>query len=228
MNNYPLSPLDGRYANKVQNLQKIFSEFGLMKYRLQVEVEWLILLSKEKLAPNLTTETKDLLRKLYQEFSQENFLRIKEIESKTNHDVKAVEIFLGEFVETKFHAWIHFGCTSEDINSTSYALMLKAGQEILLKTWADVEQNLLEKTKQWKAVPMLSRTHGQPATPTTIGKELAVFAQRLQQVTSRLEQINFPGKFSGATGNFAAHQIAFPQTNWVKFSGILVKDVLKI
>jgi adenylosuccinate lyase len=223
---YPLSPLDGRYAEKVKAVAHIFSEFGLARARTKVEISWLMFLSAEGIAPKISRETAADLMDLFKSFSDEDFARIKEIEKKTNHDVKAVEIFLQEFVPEELWPWIHFGCTSEDINSTSYALMLQQGTEELKKFILEITADLRKKSQDWKNVPMLSRTHGQTATPTTLGKEFCTFLVRTEKVLKKLEGIEFPAKFSGATGNFAAHKVAITDKNWPELSRKFVEERL--
>jgi adenylosuccinate lyase len=212
-----LSPLDGRYRSRVQELLPIFSEFGLARYRTQVEVEWLIFLSEKNLAPSLSAQQIEVLRDTYKAFGEADFAAIKKIEKTTNHDVKAVEIFLQSKCEKRFHPFIHFGCTSEDINSTSYGLMMKNGYAVVTEMLETVVQDLRIKSTDWKAVPMLSRTHGQTATPTTLGKEFLVFARRLDSllIWPDTQAILFSAKFSGATGNWAAHVAAYPDQDWL-------------
>lgn len=225
---YPLSPLDGRYAEKVKAVPHIFSEFGLARARTKVEISWLMFLSVEGLAPKISRETAADLMDLFKSFSDEDFAKIKEIEKKTNHDVKAVEIYLQEFVPEDLWSWIHFGCTSEDINSTSYALMLQQGTAELKKFILEITADLRQKSQNWKNIPMLARTHGQTATPTTLGKEFCVFLARTESVLKVIEQTPFLAKFSGATGNFAAHKAAFPDKNWTELSRKFVEDRLGI
>ena len=225
---YPLSPLDGRYSEKVKEITPIFSEFGLAKARTKVEISWLMFLSAEEIAPEISRETQIDLLDLFKNFSDEDFARIKEIERKTNHDVKSVEIFLQEFVPEELWSWIHFGCTSEDINSTSYALILQQGIEELKKFILEITADLRKKSQDWKDVPMLSRTHGQTATPTTLGKEFCIFLNRTNNTIQSLEDIPFPAKFSGATGNFAAHKVAFPEKDWINLSKKFVEERLGV
>lgn len=223
-----LSPLDDRYASKVSPLDPILSESGLIKYRIQVEVEWLIFLSEKGFCPELDTTQKDTLRRLYTDFSDAYFYAVKDIEKTTNHDVKAVEIFLRNHIPEKFWSWIHFGCTSEDINNTSYAIMLRSATEMILNTFNELLDDLGEKALKWKGTPMLSRTHGQTATPTTVGKEMAVFLFRLNRIVLTISSVPFPGKFSGATGNFAAHIAAFPDQDWTELSQEFVENRLEL
>ncbi len=213
---HPITALDGRYQSKVAELSEITSEFGLMKYRVQVEVAWLNFLKQEGIVPT-DIAVPDLLQ-LVTDFSGEHFEAIKELEATTNHDVKAVEYFIQQHCDEAVWPWIHFACTSEDINNLSYALMLKEARVVVSKSTASILEDLQAKAIEHKATPMLSRTHGQPATPTTIGKELAVFHYRLKQAEETLSAVPVIGKLNGATGNFAAHSVAFPGTDWIDLS----------
>ncbi len=213
-----LSPLDGRYAAKVSAISPIFSEFGLMRYRTIVESRWLQFLSKKGIAPALSAETIEKLTKLEAHFSEEHYLQIKEIEAKTNHDVKAVEYFLQSIVSAEHHSWIHFACTSEDINNTAYGLMLKDGRAHILGEMKRLIEDLSTKAKDWKAEPLLSLTHGQSATPTTLGKEVAVFVHRLKSTHRFIEQVPVTAKINGATGTFSAHVVAVPNADWAALS----------
>jgi adenylosuccinate lyase len=213
-----LSPLDGRYVKKVKELAPIFSEFGLVKYRVIVEILWLEFCTEKNLFEALPSEVKTNIENLKQNFGEKEFQKIKEIERVTNHDVKAVEYFLREIVPEKWWAAIHFACTSEDINSTAYAMMIRDGRMVLGKTLQELCLDLKEKSESWESVAMLGRTHGQPATPTTIGKEFAVFLRRTDQISKQMKGLKNFAKFSGATGNFAAHLIAFPKEKWQDLS----------
>jgi len=213
-----LSPLDGRYAKKVEALAPIFSEFGLVRYRVIIEILWLEFCTEKKLFSEFPAETKKNLENLKQNFGEKDFQKIKDIEKTTNHDVKAVEYFLREIVPEKWWAAIHFACTSEDINSTAYAMMIRDGRVVIGETLTDLLSDLKKKAKEWAAVPMLGRTHGQAATPTTVGKEFAVFHHRADQIFKSLKPLQNFAKFSGATGNFAAHVVAFPKENWIALS----------
>ena len=214
---FELSPLDGRYASKVAELGPIFSEFGLMRYRTIVEIEWLLFLSEKEIAPKMPEELKTALGLVAENFSPEEYDKIKAIEATTNHDVKAVELFVRELVPEKFWPWIHFACTSEDINNLSYAVMLAHGREAVLTVMDEVLDNLKDKSKTWKAIPMLCRTHGQTATPSTMGKEFAVFASRMLEIMVSIEEVEIKGKINGATGTYSAHVVAFPDVK-VKLS----------
>lgn len=229
-----LSPIDGRYSDKIQELRPIFSEYGLLKYRVQVEIRWLQKLSaceaiKEVLA--FDEQTNHLLNSIIANFSEEDAQRIKDIEKTTNHDVKAVEYFLKEKVSSheELHAineFIHFACTSEDINNLSYALMLKEAKEsVLIPYWKKIIETISAQAKTYRDLPLLSRTHGQPATPSTIGKEFANVAYRLQRQLKQLQTVEILGKINGATGNYNAHIVAYPQVDWHQFSEEFVNSL---
>lgn len=221
-----LSPLDDRYRSKVENLLPIFSEFGLAKYRTIVEIKWLLFISEKGISPKLDPASVKKLTALDKSFTVDDFAKIKEIEAVTNHDVKAVEIFLQSYLPENHWSWIHFGCTSEDINNTSYGLMLKDGMREIQKSCGAIQQKLKEQALEWKGVAMLSRTHGQTATPTTLGKEIAIFYARLNSLLKNLENTDFTAKFSGATGNYAAHIAAFPDLDWPKLSKEFIEKSL--
>lgn len=218
-----LSPADGRYSSKVNNLRDIFSEYGLIRYRVLVEVRWLQCLADEpsvaELAP-LSSVMKDVLNHIVDDFSQDDAERVKNIEATTNHDVKAVEYFirerLGDGPETEaLKDFLHFACTSEDINNLSYALMLRSARsEILLPQMRELRSKLAMMARDNADLPMLSRTHGQTATPTTLGKELANVIARLDRAQQRLTEVEILGKFNGAVGNYNAHVIAYPNIDW--------------
>ncbi|WP_308566608.1 adenylosuccinate lyase [uncultured Haemophilus sp.] len=222
-----LSPIDGRYQDKATALRGIFSEFGLLKFRVTVEVRWL-----QKLAAtaeiqevsSLSKEANDYLNKIVEEFSLQDAERIKEIERTTNHDVKAVEYFLKEKSEAlpelaKVSEFIHFACTSEDINNLSHALMLKtAREEVILPEWQKLIDEITRLANEYKTIPLLSRTHGQPASPSTVGKEMANVVYRLKRQFKQLQQNEILGKINGAVGNYNAHLSAYPNINWHKFS----------
>lgn len=229
MSVFPLSPLDGRYASKVSELGRIFSEFGLMKYRTQVEIEWLIFLSEQNIAPEIDEGLKIALRTVVEEFSEEEFQKIKDIEATTNHDVKAVEYLVRELVSEDLWPWIHFACTSEDINNTSYALMLKHGTAVVLDYLENsIVDDIKIKSQDWKAIPMLCRTHGQTATPSTMGREMGVFYYRLSGVLDAVTVVGFMGKMNGATGNYAAHYEAFPELDWIELSREFIEERLEL
>jgi adenylosuccinate lyase len=228
-----ISPIDGRYQSKTKELQPYFSEFGLIKYRVQVEVEYLIALAEWKIEPlkDFPLEKSNELRKIYIEFSEKDALWIKETEKVTNHDVKAVEYFLKEKLQElkleKYLEFVHFGLTSQDINNTAIPLSLKEGlQAVYLPALTELIQKLEQLQVEWKDIPMLARTHGQPASPTRLGKEIQVFTERLKKQLDSLNQIPFSAKFGGATGNFNAHHVAFPHSNWVDFANHFVNEKL--
>ncbi|HQX42605.1 MAG TPA: adenylosuccinate lyase [Niabella sp.] len=225
-----ISPIDGRYSKQVQTLQDYFSEYALIKYRVVIEIEYLFLLADKKFL-KLSAATKKHLSTLKENFSVEQAEMIKEIEKTTNHDVKAVEYFLkSEMDKTDSKdakEWIHFGLTSQDINNTAIPLLWKHSLEYeLLPAYLNLENRLLELAQQWQDISMLAKTHGQPASPTKLGKELMVFVERIDNQIQLLSYIPFAAKFGGATGNFNAHHVAYPKTDWVKFGNQFVEDVL--
>ncbi|RXK34420.1 adenylosuccinate lyase [Arsenophonus endosymbiont of Bemisia tabaci Asia II 3] len=222
-----VSPIDGRYSDKVSPLRPIFSEFGLLKYRIQVEVRWLQKLAAcadIKEVPAFSAEATVYLEQIVANFNENDAIQIKQTEQTTNHDVKAVEYFLKEKMAAmpeieKVAEFIHFACTSEDINNLSHALMLKiARDQVVLPLWRKIINSLKEMARLYRALPLLSRTHGQPATPTTIGKEFANVAYRMERQYQQLEQIEILGKINGAVGNYNAHLSAYPDINWHLFS----------
>lgn len=228
-----ISPVDGRYRSKTKELALYFSEWALIRYRLQVEVEYFIALCELPL-PQLSAFPKkkfSALRSVYLSFEPDNALRIKEIESITNHDVKAVEYYLKEHFEklglSSFKEFIHFGLTSQDINNTATPLSLKEGiEQAYLPLLDKLITSLSQSGKTWYDIPMLARTHGQPASPTRLGKEIGVFADRLKKQVAILKALPYPAKFGGATGNFNAHFVAYPEIDWVAFANKLVNDSL--
>ncbi|MEQ8313875.1 MAG: adenylosuccinate lyase [Gammaproteobacteria bacterium] len=218
-----LSPMDGRYRSKCANLAPYFSEFGLMRYRVKVEINWLVQLANSEDVPeldHLSQDQQDRLHALHEDFSLEDAQRIKDIEKKTNHDVKAVEYFIKEKLEDeeelRVHLeFVHFACTSEDINNLAYALMLAdARTEVLLPALAGIVDAITDMAKTHAGQPMLSRTHGQPASPTTVGKELANVAYRLRRQQQQLAACPILGKINGAVGNYNAHLAAYPDVDW--------------
>ncbi len=228
-----ISPVDGRYRRAVAQLANYFSEGALINYRVRIEVEYFIALCRLPLKPLKPVSKKGLesLRQLYKGFSLDDAIRVKEIEKVTNHDVKAVEYFLKDKFDElglgAFKEFIHFGLTSQDINNTALPLSLKeAYLEVLKPALAEVSDSLVHKARQWKDIPMLARTHGQPASPTTMGKEIYVFVDRLRVQTDLLNTIPFSAKFGGATGNFNAHQVAYPDVDWIAFADTLVNKTL--
>ena len=228
-----ISPVDGRYRNKAESLAAYFSEYALIKYRVQVEIEYFITLSEflPQLRALTTGENKEALRKIYREFSVEDATRIKEIESVTNHDVKAVEYFIKEKFDLlslqEYKEFIHFGLTSQDINNTSVPLSIKdALNEVYFPGLQEVIDMLKKYAEDWADVPMLAKTHGQPASPTRLGKEVMVFVYRLEQQVKLLKATPVSAKFGGATGNFNAHHVAFPEYDWKAFGNKFVNEVL--
>ena len=230
-----VSPIDGRYHSKTESLGEYFSEYALIRYRVKVEVEYFIALCELPL-PQLAGVDKGLfgaLRDIYALFSVEDASRIKEIESVTNHDVKAVEYFLKERFDVlgleKYKEFIHFGLTSQDINNTSVPMSVKdATTEVLLPMLRELIDKLNAFAEEWYDVPMLAKTHGQPASPTRLGKEIKVFAYRLETQLRQLEAVPVSGKFGGATGNFNAHLIAFPNYAWRAFAKNFLENSLGI
>ncbi len=228
-----ISPIDGRYHNKTTELQQYFSEFALIRYRVLVEVEYLIALVNSGIEPlhDFPKEIVEDLRKIYIDFTEKDAQWIKDTERVTNHDVKAVEYFLKEkMIELnldKYLEFVHFGLTSQDINNTAIPLSLKDG---LNKAYYPLLEKVIHKLddleKQWKDVPMLAKTHGQPASPTKLGKEIRVFSERLNNQLELIKQIPFAAKFGGATGNFNAHHVAFPKNDWVSFANNFVNNEL--
>ncbi|PKE30334.1 adenylosuccinate lyase [Rahnella sp. AA] len=222
-----VSPVDGRYGDKVSALRTIFSEFGLLKFRVQVEVRWLQKLAacaEIKEVPAFDADANAFLDQLVANFDVNDAQRIKDIEKTTNHDVKAVEYFLKEKVAgiPALHAvseFIHFACTSEDINNLSHALMLQtARQDVVLPYWKQIVDAIKDLAHKHRDIPLLSRTHGQPATPSTIGKELANVAYRMDRQFRQLQNVEILGKINGAVGNYNAHIVAYPEVDWHKFS----------
>ena len=217
-----ISPVDGRYGNKTDDLRPIFSEYGLIRYRVEVEIRWL-----QKLAAHpdvveisaLSSDSEALLNSIVSEFSEADAQSVKDIERTTNHDVKAVEYFIKEKFKgnaelESVSEFVHFACTSEDINNLSHALMLKNGRELALKQMTSLTSAIADLAIEYAAVPMLSRTHGQTASPTTVGKEMANVADRLQRQLQQLQAIPLLGKINGAVGNYNAHLSAYPQIDW--------------
>ena len=229
-----ISPIDGRYRNKTAALAPYFSEYALMKYRTRVEIEHFIPLCEIPL-PQLADFDKSrfaALRAIYEQFSETDAARVKEIESVTNHDVKAIEYFIKEKIDAiggldAYKEFIHFGLTSQDINNTSIPMMLKESlHEVYLPLLDQLIAQLLDYAEQWKDIPMLAKTHGQPASPTRLGKEVMVFAYRLQEQTKQLRACPISAKFGGATGNMNAHHVAYPAYDWRAFANQFVSEKL--
>lgn len=229
-----ISPIDGRYHGKTVELNDFFSEFALIRYRVMVEVEYFISLCELPL-PQLEKFNGDYddLRAIYEEFQEEDAEEIKEIEKETNHDVKAVEYFLkrrfDELQLTEFKEFLHFGLTSQDINNTAVPLSMMEAHKLVMKpALEDLIEKLEGMAKEWKDIPMLARTHGQPASPTHLGKEIYVFVERLNDQMKMLNSIPFTAKFGGATGNMNAHKVAYPDTDWPAFAKKFVEKSLKL
>ena len=228
-----ISPIDGRYRKTTESLADYFSEFGLIKYRVLVEIEYFIALSEFGL-PQLSIidlVQKESLRDIYKNFSINDALKIKEIEKTTNHDVKAVEYFIKEKLETlslsKHAEFVHFGLTSQDINNTSIPLSLKeASTNKLFPAIIEIIKKISDLSTEWKNISLLARTHGQPASPTKLGKEFYVFVERLQKQFDILKNVPFSAKFGGASGNFNAHHLAYPEKNWIDFGNSFVNKTL--
>ncbi len=230
---YAVSPVDGRYSSKTEVLRNYFSEFALIKYRVEVEIEYFIALCEIPL-PQLKDFFKPdfgLLRDIYNDFSNDDALKIKEIEKVTNHDVKAVEYFIREKFDLlkleKYKEFIHFGLTSQDINNTAVPLSIKdCMNEIYSPMLFEIIELLDGLSAEWADIAMLARTHGQPASPTRLGKEIQVFSARLKEQLTQMDQIPFSSKFGGATGNFNAHVVSYPKIDWDKFGYHFVNNYL--
>ena len=228
-----ISPIDGRYNSKTKSLQKYFSESALIKYRIKVEVEYFISLCQIPLSQlrEFPSDKFNDLRNLYNDFSIDSAKRIKQIESVTNHDVKAIEYLIKEEFDnlglSQFKEFIHFGLTSQDINNTAVPLSIKdAFNNIFFPELTSVLDKLKKRSEDWKDIPMLARTHGQAASPTKLGKEIYVFVERAEKQIELMNNIPFSAKFGGATGNFNAHHVAFPEINWRKFGNNFVANSL--
>jgi adenylosuccinate lyase len=232
---YAVSPVDGRYKQSTQQLGEYFSEAGLIKYRVFVEIEYFIALCEIPLPQlhDFNHQNFDSLRNIYRDFKEEYIIEIKEIEKTTNHDVKAVEYFIknrfDELGLSSFKEFIHFGLTSQDINNTAIPYSLKEGlSEVIYPEVEKLIELLKGLAKDWKNISLLAHTHGQPASPTKLGKEIMVFVERLEIQFKQLKTIPFSAKFGGATGNFNAHHVAFPQIDWKDFGNHFVNDKLKL
>lgn len=228
-----ISPVDGRYRAKTADLATYFSEFGLIKYRVIVEVEYFIALMELPLPQlaGIPADKKEVLRACYENFSEADAQQIKDTEKVTNHDVKAVEYFLKSVLEkeglSEYQEFVHFGLTSQDINNTAIPMSLKEGvQKVYLPLIDQLIADLKAKSEEWAHIPMLARTHGQPASPTRLGKEIDVYIERLEIQRKQLVQIPFSAKFGGATGNFNAHHVAYPSIDWVAFANNFVSNSL--
>ena len=228
-----VTPIDGRYISKTSSLQAYFSEAALIKFRVQVEIEYFIALCNSSILQlnHFPSNKFSELRDLYTNFKESDAQRIKDIESITNHDVKAVEYFIKEEFDKlglqEFKEFIHFGLTSQDINNTAVPYSIKeAINKVYLPQLTEIIALLKDRAQQWKAIPLLARTHGQAASPTRMGKEIQVFVERIEKQLFLLEKIPFSAKFGGATGNFNAHHVAFPEIDWVSFSNNFTADAL--
>ena len=232
---HAISPIDGRYQSKTEKLAQYFSEASLIRYRIKVEVEYFIALCESSL-PQLEKVDRnqfDALRLLYQNFNDDNAKRVKDIEKVTNHDVKAVEYFIKEKMEDSIWGaskeFIHFGLTSQDINNTAIPMSLKdCMEETYFPFINKLISSLSSLAKEWSHIPMLAKTHGQPASPTRLGKEIHVFVERLEEQMKLLEGVTYAGKFGGATGNFNAHHVAYPNIDWAAFGNDFLRDKLGI
>ena len=229
-----ISPVDGRYYRQVSELSSFYSEFALIRYRTRVEIEYFIALCELPL-PQMVDFPKSLyepLREIYSNMTEEEASRVKDIEKVTNHDVKAVEYFIKEKfdaigVAPKYKEFVHFGLTSQDINNTSVPLSLLEGiQDVYLPSLYDIINTLSDFAQEWNDVPMLARTHGQPASPTRLGKEIQVYVVRLQEQLKTLQAVPFAAKFGGATGNLNAHNVAYPEFDWNEFANNFVEEIL--
>jgi adenylosuccinate lyase len=230
-----ISPVDGRYRNKVEELKNYFSEAALIKYRVKVEIEYFIALCELPLPQLLDFDLSkfERLQNIYENLTEQDARRVKDIEKITNHDVKAVEYFIkekfDEFGMSRFKEFIHFGLTSQDINNTAVPMSMKEAYRACVWPMLDEIQNkLYHLASEWKNIPLLARTHGQPASPTILGKEIMVFVDRLEQQVNLLRAVPFSGKFGGATGNFNAHVVAYPEVEWVDFGNNFLKKSLGI
>lgn len=226
-----ISPIDGRYRKQVQQLHAYFSEFALIRYRVIVEIEYLLLLADRRFF-KLSPKIRKVLKEKTEKFDLIDAEAIKEIEHTTNHDVKAVEYYLKQMLEkagagAEVKEFVHFGLTSQDVNNTAIPLSFKHAMEYeYLPAVVNLQKKLHQLAAQWRHIPMLARTHGQPASPTRLGKEIMVFVERLQNQIYLFSQIPYSAKFGGATGNFNAHHVAYPKTNWIDFANHFVNNIL--
>ena len=232
---HSISPVDGRYGDKTAPLQSYFSEAALMRYRVRVEIDYLIALIETGIIKNhkLTDEERIALKKVVSDFSDEDALRIKAIESKINHDVKAIEYFVKEKLDGAnlghLREWVHFGLTSQDINNTAFPLMIKAAYlEVIIPEYMSARQAIFDMAQSTSHVAMMAYTHGQPASPTRLGKEMMVFVERLDSQIAQLEKTELKVKFGGATGNFNAHHASFPEVNWIEWADHFTHKYLNV
>ncbi len=227
-----ISTLDGRYNKLTHNLGNIFSEFGLIKHRVKIEIEWLQFILTEYSFDQINKEEIETINKIYTDFNQDSANQIKEIEKKTNHDVKAVEYFIKDQLEnanlSRIKEWVHFACTSDDINNIAYALMLQKGKKLVIELLKEFLADIEKKALKYKSIPMMSRTHGQPASPTTVGKEFINVAWRISQEIDVLKKKKIQGKLNGATGNYNAHYFVFPDIDWIEASQIFLSKHLNL
>ncbi|MCG8472030.1 MAG: adenylosuccinate lyase [Desulfobacterales bacterium] len=227
-----LTVLDGRYSRLTRSLCDIFSEYGLIRHRVLVEARWLEFIIDDLGFASPEAGWKEVVQGIAENFDEAGALRVKEIERTTNHDVKAVEYYIKEKLDeaglSKIREWTHFACTSDDINNTAYALMIKAGRDEILKVMEELVSCVEALAKEWRDKPMMSRTHGQPATPTTVGKELVNFAWRIRREMKQLASVDIGAKMNGATGGYNAHWAAFPEISWIEAGERFVRDYLKV
>ena len=225
-----ISVFDGRYCHYTKELNEIFSEYGLIKHRVFVEIQWLKFLFQELAFETVSEDDIKQIDSIFFDFNADSALQVKEIEKETNHDVKAVEYFIKQKLTAMgmvhLKEWVHFACTSDDINNTSYALMVKEGRAKLIEDIGSVIKKIESYAKEYKGVPMMSRTHGQPATPTTVGKELINYAWRLKVELTNLKLLYVHAKMNGASGNFNAHQFVFPDVDWIAASEKFISQYL--
>ena len=224
-----ISPIDGRYRDITEKVSEYFSEYAYIKYRVKIEIEWLKYILKSDIC-NVNKEIVENVDKIYNTFDINGAIRVKEIEKVTNHDVKAIEYYIKEEMDKnnigKYKNFVHFGCTSEDINNLAYALMCKEFvDKILAYNMKELINKVQQKAIKYKNIPMLAHTHGQPATPTTVGKELDVFVYRWKYILDKVSNIKFCGKFSGAVGNYNAHIVAYKNINWIEFNKEFVNSL---
>ncbi len=223
-----VSPIDGRYKDLTKELQEIFSEYGMQKFRTKVEIKYLLFLSNKKIIRKFSNNEKKLLEKIYEKFNEHDSKEISTIEKTTNHDVKAIEYFIRKKLQKSslknIESFVHFGLTSEDVNNLSNSLQLEKGLGLYITDNLGLLKKLKEISRKEKKTAMLGHTHGQPASPTTFGKEIAVFASRMQESLKKLKEMKLPGKLNSATGNFNSFVIAFPEKNWIKLSKEFVES----
>ncbi|MCF8093760.1 MAG: adenylosuccinate lyase [Desulfobacteraceae bacterium] len=225
-----ISVLDGRYARHTAGIEEIFSEYGLIKYRVYVELQWFKFLLDELHPAEVDQEARGRIDAVYEDFDVQSALAVKTIEKQTNHDVKAVEYYIKQRLIDAgldhIREWVHFACTSDDINNTAYALMVKSGRRMFLDELGEVLSRIEDLGKKYKAVPMMARTHGQPATPTTVGKEFINFAWRLRHEINAIEELSIQAKMNGASGNYNAHHFVFPEIDWISASTRFIEEYL--